>query len=66
MLADAPWIQRAEREGCDYMYEWLYGRDGEDEYEDEEDDNDELYFDCDREDLEVGFNPYTGSYDFDC
>lgn len=66
MLADAPWIVRAEREGCDYMYEWLYGREDEDEYEDEEDDDGELYFDCDRDDLEVGFNPYTGSYDFDC
>lgn len=37
MLADAPWIQRAEREGCDYMYEFLYGKEeDEDEYEYEE------------------------------
>jgi len=37
MLADAPWIQRAEREGCDYMYEFLYGKEEEeDEYEYEE------------------------------
>ena len=50
MLADAPWIQRAEREGCDYMYEFLYGKE-EDDYEDEEDDDDDLYFDCDRDDL---------------
>ena len=39
MLADAPWIQRAEREGCDYMYEFLYGKEGEDEYDYEEDDD---------------------------
>ena len=37
MLSDAPWIQRAEREGCDYMYEFLYGKEeDEDEYEYEE------------------------------
>ena len=23
-------------------------------------------FDCDRDDLEMGFNPYMGCYDFDC
>lgn len=40
MLADAPWITRAEREGCDYMYEFL-GLLPDEEDEEEEDDEEE-------------------------
>ena len=59
-VPDAPWIREAERNGCEYMYDWVGLGEGDEEEEKEP------YFDCDRADLEVGYNPYTGSYDFDC
>lgn len=45
-MRDAPWIERAERYGCEYMYEYLYGSErdcseNEDEEEEEDDEQDE-------------------------
>lgn len=59
MIPDAPWIREAELRGTDYMGEFLG-------FEEGDDDDDYPYFDCDRDDLECGFDPYTGSYSFDC
>lgn len=30
-IPDAPWIQEAQTFGTDYMYDWLYGQDDEEE-----------------------------------
>lgn len=35
------------------------------EYDEKEEEDEELY-DCDREDLEMGFDPYEGCYTYDC
>lgn len=31
MIPDAPWIRAAENYGCDYMYEFVYGEEEENE-----------------------------------
>ena len=36
------------------------------DYEEEVEFPDDEFGDCDSYDLEVGFNPYDGAYDFDC
>ena len=37
-----------------------------DKVDGEDDDDEEDYFDDDFDDLEIGFNPYMGCYDYDC
>lgn len=59
MIPDAPWIREAEARGTDYIYEYVYGPEEPEDYEEYDEEP------CDY-DLEVGFDPYEGCYTFDC
>ena len=71
-MRDAPWIEKAERYGCEYMHDFIWGKPNEDDdiyYEDEDDDydyedeEDENYIDCTKrncEDCEY-FCPHCGN-----
>ena len=37
-MRDAPWIEAAEKYGCEYMYEFVYGKPDEEEEEDMDED----------------------------
>ena len=40
-MRDAPWIEKAERYGCEYMYEFVYGKEPEESEFYEEDNEDD-------------------------
>lgn len=35
-MRDAPWIEAAEKYGCEYMYEFVYGKGDDEDVRDED------------------------------
>lgn len=60
-------MKRSELVDCGYDYDYAETIRMGDAYEwDYSDEDDEGYYDCDRDDLEMGFDPYEGGYTYDC
>lgn len=50
---------------CPRCWEDMFGYEYEDEYDDDDEDEEAEDY-PEPDDLEMGFNPYMGCYDFDC